>query len=146
MGLFKKAAKSAAVVGTAKVVVGAVSKRLAHRRQEKAAAPADEQQQSQPQGCPHRMGRRLRLRSRHPPPHHPPTRHWAGNSNNSRPSETRVCSARTSSPGRESPAARYMRRPGPRSPTAATDVSRTPETSPRIRPRHYCLRQPDDVP
>lgn len=52
MGLFKKAAKSAAVVGTAKVVVGAVSKRLAYRRQEKAAAPADEQQQSQPQGVP----------------------------------------------------------------------------------------------
>ena len=36
MGLFKKAGKSAAVVGTAKVVVGALSKRLASRHQEKA--------------------------------------------------------------------------------------------------------------
>ena len=38
MGLFKKAGKSAAVMSTAKVVVGAVSKRLAKREQEKAGA------------------------------------------------------------------------------------------------------------
>jgi hypothetical protein len=40
MGLFKKAGTSAAVMGTAKVVVGAVSKRLAQRQQEKAGAQA----------------------------------------------------------------------------------------------------------
>jgi hypothetical protein len=51
MGLFKKAGKSAAVMGTAKVVVGAVSKRLAKRQQEKANA-AGAQQQSQPAGAP----------------------------------------------------------------------------------------------
>ena len=38
MGLFKKAGKSAAVMSTAKVVVGAVAKRLAKREQEKAGA------------------------------------------------------------------------------------------------------------
>ena len=91
------------------------------------------------------MGRRLRLRSRHPPPHHPPTRHWAGNSNNSRPSETRVCSARTSSPAAKAQLL-GTEKTGAQVAEAATDVSRTVETSPRIRPRHYCLRQPDDVP
>ena len=48
MGFFKKAGKSAAVMGTAKVVVGAVSKRLAQRQQEKTGG----QPQGQPQGTP----------------------------------------------------------------------------------------------
>lgn len=52
MGFFKKAGKSAAVMGTAKVVVGAVSKRLAQRQQEKTAGQAGGQPQVQPQGTP----------------------------------------------------------------------------------------------
>jgi hypothetical protein len=51
MGLFKKAGKSAAVVGTAKVVVGALSKRLASRHQEKPGT-AGAQQPSQLQDAP----------------------------------------------------------------------------------------------
>jgi hypothetical protein len=49
MGLFKKAAKSAAVMGAAKMVVGAVSKRMANRQQE-TTSTATQQQQNQPQG------------------------------------------------------------------------------------------------